>query len=80
MQKNWEKETSNIEKYKYYEGANGASAAPPWTNTPLSSMTDRQEAVVILKYAQLIFERRKTHTQTDVENYNEIAAILKEWT
>lgn len=80
MQKNWDKETSNIEKYKYYEGANGAQAYPLWTKTALSSMTDRQEAVVILKYAQAVFEGRKTHTQADVDNNNEIAALLKEWT
>ena len=80
MQKNWDKETSNIEKYKYYEGANGAQVYPLWTKTALSSMTDRQEAVVILKYAQAVFEGRKTHTQADVDNYNEIAALLKEWT
>lgn len=80
MQKNWDKETSNIEKYKYYEGANGAQAYPLWTKTALSSMTDRQEAVVILKYAQAVFEGRKTHSQADVDNYNETAALLKEWT
>lgn len=80
MQKSWDKETSNIEKYKYYEGANGAQAYPLWTMTALSSMSDRQEAVVILKYAQAVFEGRKTHTQADVDNYNEIAALLNEWT
>lgn len=81
MQKNWDKETSsNIEKYKYYEGSNGANAHPKWTTTALSSMSDRQEAVIILMYAQKVFETRKTHTQTDIKNYNEIAEILKEWT
>ncbi len=80
MQKNWDKETSNIEKYKYYEGANGAQAYPLWTKTALSSMTDRQEAVVILKYAQAVFDSRKTHTQADIDNYNEIASLLAEWT
>lgn len=80
MQKNWDKETSNIEKYKYYEGANGAQAYPLWTKTALSSMSDRQEAVVILKYAQAVFDSRKTHTQADIDNYNEIASLLAEWT
>ena len=80
MQKNWDKETSNIEKYKYYEGANGAQTYPLWTKTALSSMTDRQEAVVILKYAQAVFDSRKTHTQADIDNYNEIASLLAEWT
>jgi len=81
MQKNWDKETSsNIEKYKYYEGSNGVNAYPQWTKTSLSSMSDRQEAVVILKYAQAVFEVRRTHTQADITNYNEIAALLEEWT
>ena len=81
MQKSWSKETeSDIERYKYYEGSKGADASPTWTKTSLSSMTDRQEAVVILKYAQAVYESRKTHTQADTTNYNEIAALLKEWT
>lgn len=80
MQKNWDKETSNIEKYKYYEGANGAQEYPLWTKTALSSMSDRQEAVVILKYAQAVFDSRKTHTQADIDNYNEIASLLAKWT
>ena len=52
MQKKWDKETkSNFDKYAYYEGAKGADAMPVWTKTKLSAMSDRQEALVILKYA-----------------------------
>ncbi len=81
MQKNWEKTTSsNIEKYQYYEGAKGADGNPIWTTTKYSAMTDRQEAVVILMYAQKIYESRSTHTQADTKNYQEIADLLKEWT
>ena len=81
MQKNWEKEkSSNIEKYKYYEGSKGADSNPIWTTAKYSSMSDRQEAVVILMYAQKIYESRATHTQADTKNYQEIADLLAEWT
>ena len=81
MQKKWDKEnSSNIEKYRYYEGSKGADSSPIWTTTKFSAMTDRQEAVVILMYAQKVYESRATHTQADTKNYEEIAALLNEWT
>ncbi len=81
MQKNWNKTTSsNIEKYQYYEGSKGADGSPIWTTTKFSAMSDRQEAVVILMYAQKVYEARSTHTQADTKNYQEIAALLSEWT
>lgn len=81
MQKKWDKEnSSNIEKYRYYEGSKGADSSPIWTTTKFSAMTDRQEAVVILMYAQRVYESRATHTQADTKNYEEIAALLSEWT
>lgn len=81
MQKKWDKEnSSNIEKYKYYEGSEGANSSPIWTKTQYSAMSDRQEAVVILMYAQKVYESRSTHTQADTKNYEEIAALLSEWT
>ena len=81
MQKKWDKEnSSNIEKYRYYEGSNCADSSPIWTTTKFSAMTDRQEAVVILMYAQRVYESRATHTQADTKNYEEIAALLSEWT
>ena len=81
MQKNWEKTTSsNIEKYQYYEGSKGADGSPIWTTAKFSAMSDRQEAVVILMYAQKVYESRKTHTQADTKNYEEIAELLSQWT
>lgn len=80
MQKKWDKETkSNYDKYAYYEGAKGADAMPKWTNTKLSAMSDRQEALVILKYAQAVYKARTTHTESDEKNYKEIQALIDEW-
>lgn len=80
MQTKWDKETkSSYDKYAYYEGAKGADATPTWVNTKLSAMSDRQEALVILKYAQSIYEKRTTHTANDQKNYNEIAELIAKW-
>ena len=80
MQKKWDKETkSNFDKYAYYEGSKGADAMPKWTNTKLSAMSDRAEALVILKYAQAVYKSRPNHTAGDEKNYNEIQALIDEW-
>lgn len=52
---------------------------PKWTNTKLSAMSDRQEALVILKYAQAVYKARTTHTESDEKNYKEIQALIDEW-
>ena len=80
IQKKWDKETkSNFDKYAYYEGAKGADATPIWTNTKLSAMSDRQEALVILKYAQAVYNARPNHTKGDEKNYAEIQELITEW-
>ena len=80
MQTKWGKESkSNYDKYAYYEGAKGADAMPKWTNTKLSAMSDRQEALVILKYAQAVYKARTFHTASDEKNYDEIQALIDEW-
>ena len=80
MQKSWNEETkSNFDKYAYYEGAKGVDAMPKWTNTKLSAMSDKQEALVILKYAQSIYNSRKEHTASDDKNYKEIQELIDKW-
>ena len=80
MQKKWDKETkSNFDKYAYYEGAKGADAMPVWTKTKLSAMSDRQEALVILKYAKAVYNSRPSHTAGDEKNYAEIQDLINEW-
>ena len=80
MQTKWGKETkSNYTKYGYYEGANGADAMPIWTKTKLSAMSDKQEALVILKYAQAVYNATKYHTDGDEDNYEEIQELIAQW-
>ena len=80
MQTKWDKETkSSYDKYAYYEGAKGADATPIWVKTKLSAMSDRQEALVILKYAQSIYNSRSKHTASDDKNYAEIQELITKW-
>ena len=80
MKNKWDRETkSNFDKYAYYEGSKGASATPIWTKTKLSAMSDRQEALVILKYAQAVYNSRKNHTKSDDRNYEEIQELINKW-
>ena len=80
IQKSWNGETkSNYDKYGYYEGKDGADAMPLWTKTKLSAMSDRQEALVILKYAQAIYNARSFHTDSDEDNYEEIQELIDKW-
>lgn len=81
MKKKWDKENkSNFDKYAYYEGANGADANPIWTKTKLSAMSDRQEALVILKYAQAVYNSKAFHTEADDKNYADIQNLIDKWT
>lgn len=80
MKKNWDKETVNSEKYKYYEGTE-ADKKMPWTTKALSELSDREEAIQILQYAQKIYETRTDlRLAGDEDNYKEIADLLKKWT
>lgn len=80
IQKKWDKETkSNFDKYAYYEGSKGADAMPKWTKTKLSAMSDKQEALVILKYAQNVYNARSSHTEADEKVYNEIQKMIDKW-
>jgi len=81
IQGKWNKETSsNYAKYAFYEGKDGAGANPIWTKTKLSDMSDKQEALVILKYAQAVYNSRSFHTESDEDNYEEIEDLIEEWT
>ena len=42
-------------------------------------MSDRQEALVILKYAQAVYNVTKYHTKSDDDNYEEIQDLIAQW-
>ena len=80
MQKNYDGETVLSEKMKFYEGAEGASKVPFYSTVALSEMSDRQEAVMLLRYADAVFQTKTDHLQSEIEKHDEIMARLDELT
>ncbi|MBO4410389.1 MAG: hypothetical protein J5775_06520 [Spirochaetales bacterium] len=80
LQKKWDKETkSNFDKYAYYEGSKGADAVPVWSTKKLSEMSDREEALAVLKYAQQMYNSKSFKTGKDAEHYAEIQDLITQW-
>ena len=80
MKKSYDKESIPSEKMKYYEGAEGADGVPFYSTVPLSRMSDRQEAVMLLRYAEALYKAKANPLESETEKYNEIVARLAEIT
>jgi hypothetical protein len=79
MLKSYEKQKTTIEQYKYYEGKLGDSYVPFYCSTPLSQMSDREEAVKVLEFAVSMYSKRSFHTPGDDESLAEIKSLLASW-
>ncbi len=80
FQTKWNKETSsNFTKYGYYEGKDGASGLTLWSKAKIGQMSDRQEALIVLKYAQAVYKAASYHTESDEDNYEDIQELIEEW-
>ncbi len=80
IEKDWKKShKSVVDKYGYYEGANGANAIPFYSPVALNKMSDRQEAQMVLAYAIAKYEVWPFHSRADKRNYEDMKALMKEW-
>ncbi len=80
IEKSWKNEKSDVfEKHFYYEGANGVKHVPFYSSVPLNKMSDRQEAVLLLRYALAKYDAWPVHTRADQRNKVEIEDLLKDW-
>jgi hypothetical protein len=80
IEKNWEKESSDVFKqHYYYEGANGVKHVPFYSSVSLNKMSDRQEATLLLQYALAKYDAWPFHTRGDMRNHDEIKDLLKDW-
>lgn len=70
---------TNFDKYIYYEGKGGPSAQPFYSSVPLSQMSDRQEAVMLLLYAKAVYDSRSFHSRADQRNIVEIQELTAKW-
>ena len=79
MLKDWNSCTSNLERYAYYEGKLGTDFIPVWTREPLSGISDSQEAVLLLEYADNQFRSTDYVSSIDTKIHEEILRLLAEW-
>ena len=80
MKDNYDKENVLSEKMKYYEGSEGAGKVPFYSTVALNQMSDRQEAVMLLQYADALFNTRSNHLDSEIAKHDEIVQRLNELT
>ena len=80
MKKEYDKNTILSEKMRYYEGADGASKVPFYSTVSLAEMSDRQEAAMLLMYADAVFKTKNEPLASEIEKHDEIIARLEEIT
>ncbi|MFA7671397.1 MAG: hypothetical protein WCY53_03965 [Sphaerochaetaceae bacterium] len=80
QEKEWNKSKQSIlDQHAYYEGAKGSSAIPFYSPVALDKMSDRQEAVMLLKYAQAKYNIWPFHSRADIRTFDAIGDMLKQW-
>lgn len=76
-QRDWNKaKGSTLDQHAYYEGSGGPSAVPFYSPVALNKMSDRQEAVMLLKYASAKYDAWPFHSRADKRTFQEIQEML----
>lgn len=76
MQKKYNAETVPTEKMKYYEGKDGKNGKPFYSTVTQDKISDKQEAVMILKYALAFYEKTPVKFDSDSAKLDEINKLL----
>ncbi|MDD3057008.1 MAG: hypothetical protein PHY87_00595 [Sphaerochaeta sp.] len=79
MQADWQKASTNLERYRYYEGKDGGNTKPFYSSVPLTGMSDRQEAVMVLSYILEKYKVFRPIKASDTEEIAEIEALRSKW-
>ncbi len=80
MEKDWKKSSTNLEKYRYYEGKDGGKSKPFYSSVTLDKMSDRQEAVMVLSYALAKANMLGPVKASDADVVEEIEELIDDWT
>ncbi|WP_321301497.1 hypothetical protein [uncultured Sphaerochaeta sp.] len=80
MEKDWKKGSTNLEKYRYYEGKDGGKSKPFYSSVTLDKMSDRQEAVMVLSYALAKANILGPVKASDADVVEEIQELINDWT
>ena len=76
MQKKYNAETVPTEKMKYYEGKDGKNGKTFYSTVTQDKISDKQEAVMILKYALAFYEKTPVKFDSDASKLDEINKLL----
>ncbi len=79
IEKDWKSESNEFEKHEFYEGSRGVTHVPAYSSVALGKMSDRQEAVMLLKFALNKYQAWPVHSRADDRNRVKIENLLKEW-
>ncbi|HPE93246.1 MAG: hypothetical protein AB7D24_00290 [Sphaerochaeta sp.] len=79
MQRDWQKASTNLEKYRYYEAKDGGATKPFYSSVNLTQMSDRQEAVMVLSYVLEKAKVFKPIRATDTKELKEIETLRNSW-
>ncbi|MDD4646586.1 MAG: hypothetical protein PHP67_00005, partial [Sphaerochaeta sp.] len=79
-EKDWKKGSTNLEKYRYYEGKDGGKSKPFYSSVTLDKMSDRQEAVMVLSYALAKANILGPLKESDAVVVEEIQELIDDWT
>ena len=80
MQKKYNSNSVPTEKMKYYEGKDGKNGKPFYSTVTLDKISDKQEAVMILRYALAFYEKTPVKFESDSTKIEEINKLLSEIT
>ena len=81
IQKQWDKNANKpaLDRHEYYEGANGSSTKPFYTNKALKEMSDREEALILVNYALSEYPKWPFHSRGDVRALEDLQKLLEEY-
>jgi len=80
MENDWKGSATNVEKYRYYEGKDEGKVQPFYSSVPLTGMSDRQEALMVLTYIKAKHKVFRNLQPSDAEKMAEIEELFSEWT
>lgn len=70
---------SNTERMGYFVGSTGTGGRAPWSEHPLASISDREEAVALVRYAMARYENASRRTKMDVRDYRTLSSLAEKW-
>lgn len=80
MESDWKDSATNLEKYRYYEGKDGGAVQPFYSSVPLTAMSDRQEAQMVLSYVLAKHRVFNNLQPSGAQEIAEIEELHSKWT